>query len=207
MLRQRVRLYFRKDHDLRLISHRDLVRVFERLFRRASLPLGMSEGFHPKARLSFPDALSLGVIGLREVMEFELSEIIPAEELLPRLRHQAPPGLELLELRLLEPGEKKAQPRRMTYRTFAPPELRDTVRQRIEMLRGQTSYPIVRPGRKQPLELMDSLDGVELDSENVVFHLRPSRQATVRPREVLQALGLENLEDQGHYLIRVQVEI
>ena len=54
MVRQRVRIRFRKQGDLRLIGHRDLVRCLERLFRRAGLPLGMSEGFHPKPRMSFP---------------------------------------------------------------------------------------------------------------------------------------------------------
>ena len=37
MIRQRVRIRFRKEEDLRWISHRDLIRVFERLFRRADL--------------------------------------------------------------------------------------------------------------------------------------------------------------------------
>ncbi|HBO42708.1 MAG TPA: hypothetical protein DD670_01970 [Planctomycetaceae bacterium] len=63
-VRQRVRIRFSKQGDLRLIGHRDLVRVMERLFRRAELPLGMSQGFHPKPRMSFPTALALGIGGL-----------------------------------------------------------------------------------------------------------------------------------------------
>ncbi len=74
MIRQRVRIRFRKEDDLRLISHRDLVRTLERLFRRAELPLGMSEGFHPKPRMSFPSALAVGIAGTDEVMELELSQ-------------------------------------------------------------------------------------------------------------------------------------
>jgi hypothetical protein len=90
MLRQRVRVRFRKQGDLRWISHRDLVRVFERMMRRAGLRLGMSEGFIPKARMTFPSALALGVEGLDEVMEFELAEPLGAEELAQRLADQAP---------------------------------------------------------------------------------------------------------------------
>ena len=63
-IRQRVRIRFRKSGDLRLIGHRDLVRAWERAFRRAALPLGMSEGFHPKPRMSIPAALGLGIEGL-----------------------------------------------------------------------------------------------------------------------------------------------
>ena len=60
MIRQRVRIRFPKQDDLRLISHRDLMRAWERLFRRAGVALSMSEGFHPKPRMSFPSALAVG---------------------------------------------------------------------------------------------------------------------------------------------------
>ena len=70
MNRQRLRIRFSKQGDLRFISHRDLVRAFERLFRRTHMPLQMSEGFHPKTKMTFPSALALGVEARDEVMEF-----------------------------------------------------------------------------------------------------------------------------------------
>jgi len=93
MVRQRVRMRFCKQGDLRLIGHRDLMRCLERLFRRAGLPLAMSQGFHPKPRMTFPSALALGIEGVDEVLELELTESPPAEELLQRLTPHAPPGL------------------------------------------------------------------------------------------------------------------
>src|SRR5262249_5309140 len=43
-VREKVRVRFRKGGDLRLLSHHDLMRPFERLLRRASLPFRSSEG-------------------------------------------------------------------------------------------------------------------------------------------------------------------
>jgi hypothetical protein len=74
MVRLRVRVRFSKQGDLRLIGHRDLMRCFERLFRRAGLRLRFSEGFHPKPRMTFPLALAVGIEGTDEVMELELAE-------------------------------------------------------------------------------------------------------------------------------------
>ena len=74
MVRHRVRIRFCKQGDLRWIGHRDLMRCMERLFRRAALPLGMSQGFHPKPRMSFPAALAVGIAAMDEVMELELAE-------------------------------------------------------------------------------------------------------------------------------------
>ena len=50
------------------------MRSLERLFRRAGLSLGMSEGYRPKPRMNFPLALAVGIEGRREVMELELNE-------------------------------------------------------------------------------------------------------------------------------------
>ncbi len=49
--------------------------LMERLVSAAArFALGMSEGFHPKPRMSFPSALALGMEGPDEVMEMELAE-------------------------------------------------------------------------------------------------------------------------------------
>ena len=95
MERHRIRIRFRKEDDLRLISHRDLVRTWERLLRRAGLRLSMTEGFHPKPRMNFPSALALGIAGHDELLELELAEPLSADELRGRLVGQLPPGMGL----------------------------------------------------------------------------------------------------------------
>ena len=96
-LRDKVRIRFRKDGDLRLLSHHDLMRSFERMLRRAALPFRSPQGFHPKPRLVFALSLPLGVVGCEEVVELELDEMLPPEEVRERLVRQAPPGLEILQ--------------------------------------------------------------------------------------------------------------
>ncbi len=207
MIRQRVRIRFRKEGDLRLISHRDLVRVFERMFRRADLQLSMSEGFHPKVRMSFPSALSLGIRGLEEVMEFELSQNMHAETLLAKLQTVAPLGLDVIELRMLEAGESKVRVERFTYEFPLPASRRERVKQSATQLMSQTSCLIDRPGRKEPVNVRTGLDTLELEEDLVRFRVLSSRLASARPREILEAIGLSDLEAEGHYLTRTKVEI
>jgi shikimate kinase len=52
----------------------DLMRTFERMLRRARLPFRSTEGFHPQPRMVFALSLSLGAVGLEEVVELELTE-------------------------------------------------------------------------------------------------------------------------------------
>src|SRR5438132_1580822 len=110
----KVRIRFRKDGPLRFLSHHDLMRTFERMLRRADLPLRRSQGFHPKPRLVFALSLPLGVIGCEEVVELELDRALPPEEVRLRLVAQAPPGLGILGVRGIDP-RAGAQVRSLCY--------------------------------------------------------------------------------------------
>src|SRR5262245_27743209 len=102
MAREKFRIRFRKTCDLRLVSHHDLMRCFERMLRRAELPFHSTEGFNPKPRMVFALSLGLGIEGWEEVVELELDEALPADEVQARLARQAPAGLTLLSVRRID---------------------------------------------------------------------------------------------------------
>ncbi len=205
--RRRVRVRFAKQGDLRLISHRDLLRALERLFRRAGLALGMSEGFHPKPRLTFPLALPLGVRGCEEVMEIELADDCPAEEIHRRLLAASPPGLDFLGVEELPLGTPKARVVRVEYRFPVPTTRQAEAQIQIERLWQADSYRVDRPDRQTTVDLRPWLDELQLDQGELRIGMRVSAQGTGRPREVLQALGLADLERAGAVLARTRVEI
>src|SRR4051812_3932474 len=118
-LRDRLRFRFRKDGPLRWLSHHDLMRTVERMLRRAQLPLSCTEGFNPHPRMAFALSLPLGVVGCEEVLELELSELLPLEEIHERLTRQCPPGLTLLSVQRA-PSRRPAQVRRLSYRLRVP---------------------------------------------------------------------------------------
>jgi len=205
--RQRVRIRFRKEGDLRLTGHLDLLRLFERLFRRAELKLRMSEGFHPKPKISFPSALALGVRGLDEVMELELTEAASADELLGRLAPQCPEGLVITDVVLLPADAKKAQVQHLVYEIRVPEDRQAETRSSVEELSTASSRPIKREGREEPIDVCESLASIQLDGDVLRFSLKTTRTASVRPRDILAELGLGGLEDEGFYLTRTAVQI
>lgn len=206
MVRQRVRIRFCKQGDLRLIGHRDLVRSMERLFRRAGLRLGMSQGFHPKPRMSFPSALAVGIEGLDEVMELELAELCTAEELSRRLAQHPLPGLTFSSIEPLAPGEKKARIRSASYRIAVPPQRLDEVNDRLSRLSSATTWMVERPGKSAAIDLRPDLEQISLHDGVLQMRLK-NREGGAGPRDVLAALGLSDLEEQGVYLTRTEVEL
>ena len=49
-----------KLEPVRFVSHLDILRLLQRAFRRAGVPLSYSQGFNPHPLLSFATALSTG---------------------------------------------------------------------------------------------------------------------------------------------------
>jgi radical SAM-linked protein len=207
MVRCRVRFRFCKQGDLRWIGHRDLMRCLERLFRRAALPLGLSEGFHPKPRMTFPLALAVGIEGTDEVMELELAEPMTAEQLIARWTAHAPAGLVVRSAEVLPPGGKKARVQSAGYLAPIPPRLQAGLPERIRGLLGSSSVPIRRRPRGNLVDLRKSLLELSLQEGVLSMRLRTAGESCAGPRDVLSALGLPSLEEDGVCLTRACVEV
>jgi radical SAM-linked protein len=204
--RDKVRFRFRKDGALRLLSHHDLMRCFERMLRRAALPVRQSQGFHPKPRLIFALSLPLGVIGCEEVAELELDEILPPEEVRERLVRQAPAGMEILSLRRID-FKAGAQIHSLTYRMAIPADRVDEAARRAAELMAAAECLV---DRTRPTPRRVNLRAWLLDLQ-VTTHLEMklclTPAGTARPEEVLTVLGLSDLLEAGAVLERVRLEL
>ena len=93
------RLLFQKTGNAIFISHLDLMRLFQRAFKRAGLPLTHSQGFNPRPSVSIALPLSVGVESLCELLDFDLNgETVPCDEIKERLNQALVSGVEVLEV-------------------------------------------------------------------------------------------------------------
>ena len=95
---QRFRLRFAKYGDMALVSHLDLLRLFDRVVRRAGLPISFTNGFHPSPRIIPASALSLGITSDGEIMDFELTERMNLEDFQTRLAAHLPKDLPVVSV-------------------------------------------------------------------------------------------------------------
>jgi len=89
-----LRLVYTKENYMKFLSHLELMKLFERIFRFHQLPLKYSEGFNPIPKMTFAAPLSVGYSSLREVMEVQLSEQLPLERV---LAIQFPSGIKIID--------------------------------------------------------------------------------------------------------------
>ena len=93
------RLLFEKKGNAIWISHLDLMRVFQRSFKRAGLPLTHTQGFNPRPSVSIALPLSVGIESSCELLDFDLDgEPIPEEEIKRRLNEKLVEGGRVLDV-------------------------------------------------------------------------------------------------------------
>ena len=207
----KVRLRFAKCGDLRLVSHHDIMRCLERMLRRARIPIALTQGFNPRPKMIFALALGLGIEGRSEVVDLELFE--PLEPVRAALTAKAG-GSAGVRLDRCPPVACRARHRPVPGRSstvfrFSISADRGTVPScsRCWPARAGLS-PGAGPIASRPSTCVPQLVAAELTADGLLrFRLKVSPDGSARPEELLEALALRDLLDQGAVLTRTDVEL
>ncbi len=87
----KIRIQFEKLGTVRFTSHKDVVRIFERAFAAAGVPVAWSEGFHPHMRMSFGPPLRTGWESREEYMDVTMDG--PVDGFADAVNAKLPDGL------------------------------------------------------------------------------------------------------------------
>ena len=98
-----IRVKYKKEDEMIFISHLDLQRLLQRAFRRAKINLSYSEGFNPHPKMSYGNALALGVESQGEYVDIEIEDDIEVDEFLERINNQLPEGIKFIKGQEIDP--------------------------------------------------------------------------------------------------------
>lgn len=101
----RYRAAFAKLGRAKFLSHLDLMRLVERAFRRAGIQLRYSQGFHPQPLVSFGPALSVGIEGYDELVDFEAAVVLKEESFLSAINSVLPDGVRFTKVKSIDVHE------------------------------------------------------------------------------------------------------
>jgi radical SAM-linked protein len=115
---QRLRVRFGRGQEVKFISHLDIMRFWERAFRRARIPLAYSEGFTPHPRISLAAPLPVGVTSEAELMDVVLNGWMSPQGFTAAVAGQLTGGFSILEVMPVSPTlpSLQAQIRQAEYR-------------------------------------------------------------------------------------------
>lgn len=205
--RWRLRVCFSKTRRMRFLSHLDFVRAFERATRRAGLPVALSEGFNPAPKIAYGWPLPVGMSGLGEYLDLELTSRVPPEEVRTRLDDQLPDGLTVREAFYLSPHGPSvmAEMNRGAYlatadaRGFGLAEWREAAREvlkqeRLELVRERGGHD-GRPAKRKVVDIRPVITRLEVravedDQVTMFMELELGERGATRPEEVVGFIRL-----------------
>ena len=171
---QRLRVRLGKMGEMALISHLDLMRLFDRAVRRASLPITFSGGFHPAPRIVSANALPLGTTSSGEIVDFELTEVLDPKVFWEKLASKLPSEIHIYSVesvdvsapaatQLLEKAEYQIAVAVTEAASFAQwQEWIDSIKAKEEIWFEQTT----KSGKVQSINLRDRLFDLALIEVN-----------------------------------------
>ncbi|BAZ81654.1 TIGR03960 family B12-binding radical SAM protein [Sphaerospermopsis kisseleviana CS-549] len=205
---QRLRVWFGKQGDMALVSHLDLMRLFDRVMRRAGLPVAFTGGFHPHPRIALASALSLGSTSSGEIVDFELTQPMDVEDFRTQLVSQLPsdiPIYRIEEIDLKAPAANQAMKAAEYLLTISTPGNveADKWQDWIVAILDQDeilSEVMTKSGKQQSINLRDRLFEIDLvqvntspaESQAILRYLGSCRHDGVilRPEQILSILEI-----------------
>lgn len=211
---QRVRVTFSRGEQTKYVPHLDIMRYWERAFRRAGIPIAYSEGFRPHPRFSIASPLAVGVTSEGELMDVFLEREMPLGQFLRDLAAQMVSDIQVHSVEAVDAESPSLQSllRAVEYRVgVATTKGRDQVELAVGELMAKESLPWehLRDGEARRYDLRALIHELRLEqwSEGTTefwMRLRADTSGAGRPEQVALALGYQ---EQPEHIHRVRLLI
>ncbi len=182
------RVHYSRLGDARFLGHLEMLQLVFRVLRRAGLPVLFSRGFNPSPRVSFSQALPVGVESLVEFFDVELAR--PLTDLPATVRclnDQLPATIRVTGIEPVPDGKQVVT--RTSYRITLPQATDPGLRERAAAFLASASHFVtrVRKGRTRELDLRPLVTRLDIMEEAILLDIltRPG-QAGTAPREILE---------------------
>jgi radical SAM-linked protein len=191
---QRIRLVYSKGDELKFTGNLDMMKVWERTFRRAGLKIAYSQGFHPQPKIHQALPLPLGFTSQNDLLDFWLDSDENLGKISKKLERALQPGITVQEYQVVPAALKPLQTLVTSAEYLVRMEtesIHADLTERIEKLLRQNECLRERRGKQYDLRpLIESLQIDKDDTSSLLMTLAARPGATGRPEEVLDALGI-----------------
>ena len=104
----KARIKFTKTGSMKFIGHLDVMRYFQKAFRRADIDIAYSQGFNRHQLMSFALPLGVGLTSDGEYLDVQLNSTLSDEEMVKILNEQLNDEMQVVAFHLLSDEAKNA---------------------------------------------------------------------------------------------------
>ena len=181
-------LSFSKLNNARFFGHLELGTIFQRAVKRAGLKAKYSQGFNPLMKLSFENALPLGMESEKERLFIFFEKNFPSDQIIELLNKELPSGLTITNCRQIKNQKSKINNPVACYQVNLPNGsfCKETIEKFLE-LNEFIIEDVSKKGKMRQTDLRKAVQSIRLiRPDTLEMDLKQYKERTVRPGEILR---------------------
>lgn len=190
----KARIKFCKYGVMKFIGHLDVMRFFQKVMRRADIPIAFTGGFSPHMIMSFANPLGVGVTSDGEYFDIELTEEIDMQAAVARMNEVVVEGIEIVNMVPISDDKKRTGMSIVAAADYLSSlkkgEFPEDWKERAEGFMSQPSISIVKKTKtsEKEVDIKPMIYKFEVRDDSVYMLVATGSVENLKPELVMQAL-------------------
>ena len=190
----KARIKFRKYGVMKFIGHLDVMRFFQKVMRRADIPIAFTGGFSPHMIMSFANPLGVGVTSDGEYFDIELTEEIDMQAAVARMNETVVEGIEIVNMVPISDDKKQTGMSIVAAADYLSSlkngEFPEDWKKKAEGFMSQPSISIIKKTKKseKEVDIKPMIYRFEVRDDSVYMLVATGSVENLKPELVMQAL-------------------
>ena len=189
----KARIKFRKYGVMKFIGHLDIMRFFQKVMRRADIPIAFTGGFSPHMIMSFANPLGVGITSDGEYFDIELAEEIDMKAAVERMNAAMVEGIDVVNMVPISDSKKEtgmsivaAADYVSTLKNGSFPE---DWKGRVSKFMEQSEILIVKKTKKseKEVDIKPMIYKLEVQGDGIYMRVATGSVENLKPELVMQA--------------------
>ena len=190
----KARIKFRKYGCMKFIGHLDIMRFFQKVMRRADIPIAFTGGFSPHMIMSFANPLGVGVTSDGEYFDIELTEDIDMKLAVERMNQVVVEGIEIVNMVPISDDKKQTGMSIVAAADYLS-SLKSGIfpedwKEKAGQFMNQPTISILKKTKKseKEVDIKPMIYKFEVRDESVYMQVATGSVENLKPELVMQAL-------------------
>ena len=180
---------------MKFIGHLDIMRFFQKVMRRADIPIAFTGGFSPHMIMSFANPLGVGVTSDGEYFDIELTEEIDMKAAVVRMNQVVVEGIDIVNMVPISDDKKQTGMSIVAAADYLS-SLKSGIfpedwKEKATQFMNQPTISILKKTKKSEKEgdIKPMIYSFEVRDESVYMQVATGSVENLKPELVMQALG------------------
>lgn len=207
----KIRIRFAKEGMMKFIGHLDMMRYFQKAFRRSGIDIEYSQGFSPHQLISFASPLGVGLTSTGEYMDIFVHSSESSEKMIQKINREMAEGVRILSFKQIEDETRRSNAMALIaaadydVEIKAMPAAQEVFAAAVQAMLDKKEILITKKTKKSVKEtdIRPMIYTMQMSGNVCSMKVACGSSANLRPELVIKALYDENQWDFDEMLLSI----